>query len=784
MAMNERQLKVAIGSLLHDIGKVIYRTGLDSRSHSESGYDFVKNELGIDDSEILGCVRYHHGTALKSADVPDNDICYLTYFADNISSSVDRRAGDDNSGKAVFEKDIPLESVFNILNGNKEKKHYRQMFVNLDNDVNYPTSDKVSLGAGFYTEIKENIKKNLNGISIQEEDITSLVSLLEANLSYVPSSTNVNELADIPLYDHLKLTANFASCMEAYLSEKNENDYRKIFLTEAENTYSRNMFLLFSMDISGIQSFIYTISTDRALKQLRARSIYLEMLMEHLIDELLGKLNLSRVNLIYSGGGHCYMLLPNTQSARYTIDAFEKDVNHWFLKHFDVALYLGTGYAECSAKALRNETDGAYRDVFRNVSAMISAKKLHRYNADELRELNSQKLQGERECKVCRSVVNLNGEDRCPICSSLEKMAKDVMRYTYFMVVSEKRSEDENILPLPFGCYLVASSEKYIDKNSERKVRVYVKNQLSMGDRVGQNLWIGDYHYMDEFRELAECANGVKKIAVLRADVDNLGTTFVSGFKDRYATLTRSAVLSRQLSLFFKGYINKILSSPEKRCLSETEDGSLAVTIVYSGGDDVFLVGAWDSVFDAFINIRNALQQFTQGTLTVSGGIGIYSDSYPISVMAREVAELEDCSKGIDGKNAITFFDEGNAYKWDVFIKNVLEEKFDFIRKFMNLASEKGNSFLYNILELLRNSDEKINIARLVYLLSRLEPVTSDKSLAAELSGRYREFADRLYQWARDRNISGNGSARRELNGALIIYVILTRKNEVEDNGV
>ena len=48
MAMNERQLKVAIGSLLHDIGKVIYRTGLDSRSHSESGYDFVKNELGID----------------------------------------------------------------------------------------------------------------------------------------------------------------------------------------------------------------------------------------------------------------------------------------------------------------------------------------------------------------------------------------------------------------------------------------------------------------------------------------------------------------------------------------------------------------------------------------------------------------------------------------------------------------------------------------------------------------------------------------------------------------
>ena len=782
MSMNERQIKVVVGSLLHDVGKIIYRTGLDSRNHSESGYDFVKNELSISDTEILNCIRYHHGFLLRGADIPDNDICYLTYFADNIASAVDRRRADDSADNASFAKDVPLESVFNILNGNKEKKHYSQMRVDLDNQINYPTSDKVILSPGFYTDIKENFKKNLKGITLSEDDITSLVSLLEANLSYVPSSTNVNELVDIPLYDHLKLTACFASCMEAYLAENNEDDYKKIFLTDAEKTYTRNMFMLFSMDISGIQSFIYTISTDRALKQLRARSVYLEMLMEHLIDELLTQLNLSRVNLIYSGGGHCYMLLPNTSFAKKTITEFEKNVNSWFLKHFDVALYVGTGYAECCSDVLRNEPNGSYRDVFRNVSKMISAKKIHRYTADELRELNSQKLHGERECKVCRSVVNLNGEDRCPICASLEKMAKDIMKYTYFMVVSDKSSNSESMLPLPFGRYLVASSEKFIQKNSENKVRVYAKNQLSMGDRIGQNLWVGDYHYKDEFKELSECANGVKKIAVLRADVDNLGTTFVSGFKDKYATLTRSAVLSRQLSLFFKGYINKILSSPEKRYLSETPDGKLAVTIVYSGGDDVFLVGAWDSVFDAFINIKQALQKFTQGTLNISGGIGIYNDSFPISVMAREVAELEDCSKGIDGKNAITFFDESNAYKWDDFIKNVLEGKFDFIRKFMSSTSEKGNSFLYNILELLRNSDEKINIARLVYLLSRLEPVATKDN--EEQVKRYREFADRLYQWAREKDISGCNSARQELISALIIYVILTRKNEVEGNGI
>ena len=53
-------------------------------------------------------------------------------------------------------------------------------------------------------------------------------------------------------------------------------------------------------------------------------------------------------------------------------------------------------------------------------------------------------------------------------------------------------------------------------------------------------------------------------MSVLRADVDNLGKTFMSGFvdkkgNDRYVTLSRTATLSRQLSLFFKYYISSIL---------------------------------------------------------------------------------------------------------------------------------------------------------------------------------------------------------------------------------
>lgn len=38
--MNDNQRKVIIGGLLHDIGKVLYRSD-DGRNHSQSGYDFL-----------------------------------------------------------------------------------------------------------------------------------------------------------------------------------------------------------------------------------------------------------------------------------------------------------------------------------------------------------------------------------------------------------------------------------------------------------------------------------------------------------------------------------------------------------------------------------------------------------------------------------------------------------------------------------------------------------------------------------------------------------------------
>lgn len=134
---------------------------------------------------------------------------------------------------------------------------------------------------------------------------------------------------DISLFDHVKLTAAIASCIYDYLNENHLNYKETLFSKETE-FYETEAFLFCSLDISGIQKFIYTIASKNALRTLRARSFYLEIMMEHIIDTLLERLELSRANLIYSGGGHCYLLSAIQQKTREVLTHFKRNYSPVF----------------------------------------------------------------------------------------------------------------------------------------------------------------------------------------------------------------------------------------------------------------------------------------------------------------------------------------------------------------------------------------------------------------------------------------------------------------------
>ena len=204
----------------------------------------------------------------------------------------------------------------------------------------------------------------------------------------------------------------------------------------------------------------------------------------------------------------------------------------------------------------------------------------------------------------------------------------------------------------------------------------------------------------------------------------------------------------------------------------------------------MFLVGAWNDVLEAAVDIRNAIEVYTEGALTISCGIGLYKPGYPIHVSAQEVAELEEDSKTRPGKNGITIFPDGQThgeqgaenntivtvndatYAWDIFLNKIIKEKYFALRRFFQNTEERGSSFLYRMLELIRGREDKLNLARYAYLLARMEP---GEHAGREEKEAYREFSREMYQWIKD------DEACRQLRTAIYLYVYHVCRDEDEE---
>ena len=770
--MNDRQIKTAIGGMLHDIGKFLYRDA-DGRSHSIRGEEFLR-ECGVTDPDILEQVRFHHSSQLLEAAVPEDSLAYITWWADNVAAGADGRKADDGSGEDDSGL-APLESVFNILNGNRQEYTYDLAYVADNGVVEYPKETAGQDPELVYDRISANIRTGISGMAWTREYAHALLSLLEANLSFLSSS------ADISLYDHMKTTAAVGSCILEYLEAQGIRNYRETLYENAERYYGEKTFLLYSMDISGIQEFIFAVDNKGALRSLRAKSFYLEIMLEHIIDELLERLDLTRANLIYSGGGHAYLLLPRTVKVEEQIAELNRELRRWYIDHFGIELYVAAGYAACSAYDLQNKPEGSYSDLFRTVSRRISDSKASRYTAEEIEYLNSrEQLAGSRECRVCRRTDHLTEEDLCEFCSGFREISGSILRENFISILTEPDPAKPG-LRLPLDRFMVMESETELKARMQagkNYLRSYSKNRLAAGFQVSTKLWVGDYATGGSFWDLANSATGIKRIGVLRADVDNLGEAFVRGFDAKHTSLSRTATFSRKLSMFFKLHINYLLAHGQYSLSGEPAARRKAV-IVYSGGDDLFLVGAWDDVIGSAVDLSRALEKYSQGTLSISAGIGMYPGKYPVKAFARQTGELEETSKDFPGKNALTLFEPsgGNTYHWKTFTDSVVGEKYALIEEYFSQMPGRGTSMLNKLRAYISGLDDTINLARLAYMLGRMEPGRNDPEELWEL---HRKFSKTLYGW-----ISGKDSRkdRRELLTAISLYQYLHRESKEGRHG-
>lgn len=192
--------------------------------------------------------------------------------------------------------------------------------------------------------------------------------------------------------------------------------------------------------------------------------------------------------------------------------------------------------------------------------------------------------------------------------------------------------------------------------------------------------------------------------------------------------------------------------------------------VIHNGGYDILVWGEWNDVFQFALDLQSELNVYKQDYWPISCGINIFSSSYPVHAMAEETKILLETSKcQLDG-NVITLFDCQYSFSWDRLLEKVINEKIRAMETYFSVTKHHGCSFLQNLIELLRDSNEEVNFIRYVYLLARMEPKFVDKENYQRVRLAYHHFSRNMYHWSKT---SGD---REELITAIYIYLYKNKK--------
>ena len=256
--------------------------------------------------------------------------------------------------------------------------------------------------------------------------------------------------------------------------------------------------------------------------------------------------------------------------------------------------------------------------------------------------------------------------------------------------------------------------------------------------------------YAEDLDEIDIGCIGFKKVAILKADVDNLGKLFRDGIDIQYRTFSSLAAFSRFLDWFFKIYINWLgdIEKGLKRNVNEIQsllkgqfEKSLGwrekfkkpkrdIQILYSGGDDLVVIGPWNEILDFALDLERLFREYVgrNPDLHFSAGMVIVDKKFPI-YRAIELTEkrLKEAKKEGEGekrnKNKFSVFEKKPVF-WEK-IRECLQDFSDFweFNKETGKAKLKhlSKSLLYKLLELRHIYFEKeeegiVNLEPIIYI--------------------------------------------------------------------
>lgn len=650
------------------------------------------NELAT--KAALAALRYWAALAGAGAAVWDSSD---QYEAVRHAAWLVRGAPAADDGWPICELTQPLQSIFSRITPRGADQpapdiYIRRASLAIHPETLFPT-DKQSASAARSTDpisaLRTAVEDILRPDLPAELQLEGLLYALQRHAWCLPSPLDA-----VSLYDFARTNAAVAA---------------------AQATHAGDLFLL-GGDLSGVQSFLYTLTADGATKQLRGRSFYLQLLTEACARYLLRAAGLPLTNLLYAGGGRFYALLPGQIAGTPTdewLDAQRRTLDDFFLRQHQGDVYLGLGGAALDEADLLDAQ--LFRTAWGKAAEANTTAKRRRF-ADMGAELfEPQGHNGNEDwiCAICGyqndpqdfAAREESQADRCKLCDSFEHLGRLLHNADYLLLhhlnrpapqPSDRRQGWEELLN-ELGMHVQFSSNGKAARPSlpeplrplvrwttalalkddppplplpEPVVRGFrpVANTTPTMDATDMPDWkpeedgeakprIGD---VKPFSVMVEQSLGIKRLGVLRMDVDDLGDLF----RFRLDTgLARVSALSAALALFFEGWVGHICDQVNAPSRDPDQRGSIYT--IYSGGDDLFIVGSWHLLPSLARRISDDLAAYAGGNpeVHVSAGISLHTRKFPLYQAAEATdAELKRAKKR-KGKAALGWLDQVMAWE-------------------------------------------------------------------------------------------------------------------------
>ncbi|MBF0487859.1 MAG: type III-A CRISPR-associated protein Cas10/Csm1 [Nitrospirae bacterium] len=684
---NQTLYKVTLAALLHDIGK--FPEFID---HIEPLLPnvFTKDNWGLEDT-FINLVAGHHK--------PETPLQWIIAIADRISSGFERNDFEDyNKEIAVNDyKKTMMLTIFEkvsykacLQSPDDHKYRYKLSHVSPTNIFPVETLNKE--GATSSEEYKDLLLEFIDSLDkIRHKDniplwLEHFDSLFMIYTSNIPVSTVGKAITVTSLYDHSRTTAAIASALYKYHQERDR------LIAEEIKCFNETKFIMIVGNFYGIQEFIFaeSNSTGKAsAKLLRGRSFTISLIVELAADMLCRELGLSITSIVFNAAGKFTVLAPNTEKAKKKSEGVETDINNWLIKHFYGQCSIGFSYVEASPNDLISKH---YKQLKQKLLAGIERKKYSKINMDTHGGTISDYLDtfvdtlDDTLCPYCgkrpsMNIAKVGCKNSCSICSDHIFIGENLVKNDRIAITSvdadlkgQKLMEpifDRYQLVFPTGDLNEISQNgtliKYwnIGTSEEGKIETMITAKFINGYAPLTNK---DEKSVMTFQEIASKAlnhtdhtdgktRGVEALGILKMDVDNLGNIMSEGISENLQNISLDASLSRQLNDFFTVFL------PWKL---KTDNNIKAIYTVFAGGDDLFLIGPWNTIIDAARLIRKSFREYVchNVNITISAGIVINKPNEPVRILAKHSEEALSASKHA-GRDRITLF--GETVTWERF---------------------------------------------------------------------------------------------------------------------